>query len=145
MPTNGSTAILYGGRNNDFVSIMTWRQNELCKYPVKQYWDEDILFQSITLQNRNSYEHLLWSGMERNNLFSPLYLMSQRGALGGGDKETCHKENDVLAKPATIEHRILNNPMPIVVRFPYNSVLYPVTFIPLIDEEIEKEFPCIKE
>lgn len=145
MPLNGSTAILYGGRNNDIVSILTWRKDELCKYPVKQYWDEDILFQSITLQNRNSYEHLLWSGMERNNLFSPLYLMSQRGALGGGYKQTCHKENDILAKSTTIEHRILNNPMPIRVRFPYDNVTYPVLFIPIIDNEIEKEFPCIKE
>lgn len=61
------------------------------------------------------------------------------------DKLTCHKGNDVLAKPVTIEHRILNNPMPIRVRFPYDDVTYPVLFIPLIDNEIEKEFPCIKK
>lgn len=145
LPANNATAVLFQERNSDIVSIITWKQNEYCRYPVKQYTDDNILFQSITLQKRNGYEHLFWSGMEKNNIFSPLYLMSQRGENGGGYEQTCHKENDVEAQPATVQHQLIENRMRIKVRFPYNEVTYPVTFIPLIDEEIEKEFPCIKE
>lgn len=63
MSLNKATAILYGEPKNDIVSILTWQQNDRCLYPVKQYMDDEIIFQSITLQKRNGYEHLLWSGM----------------------------------------------------------------------------------
>lgn len=35
--------------------------------------------------------------------------------------------------------------MPINIRYPYNPVKYPVTFIPFIDNEITKKFPCLKK
>ena len=83
--------------------------------------------------------------MEKNNIFSPLYLMSQRGENGGGYEQSCHKENDVEAQPITVEHQLIENQLRIIHRFPYDEVTYPVTYIPLIDNEIEKEFPCVKE
>ena len=145
LPSNNATAVLFEEHNSDIVSILTWNKNRYCRYPVKQYLDDGILFQSITLQKRNGYEHLFWSGMEKNNIFSPLYLMSQRGENGGGYEQSCHKENDVEAQPITVEHQLIENQLRIIHRFPYDEVTYPVTYIPLIDNEIEKEFPCVKE
>ena len=146
MPSNKATAVLYEEYMDiDHVSIITWHLDEqLCIFPVKRYIDNAVKDQSITLQQRNGYEHLLWSGMERSNQFSPMYLMTQRGAQGGGYNQTCHNYNDDSALPVTLKHSTLAHDMPIQIRYEYDSVTYPLTLIQLKNIETEKQFPCIK-
>lgn len=74
-----------------------------------------------------------------------MYLMSQRGLMGGGYNKTCHIKNDDSAQPFTLGHSTISNPMPISYRFAYDSVTIPVTYINFAPQGIEKEFICIEE
>lgn len=144
MPSNNSTAVLYNESRVDIVSIITWNKNQYCVYPVKQFYDNNIKAHSITLQERNGFEHLFWSGMEKSNLYSPMYLMSQRGFIGGGYEQTCHYNNNIIANPVIINHNVTMIELPIIKRFPYDEISYPVTYVHFTPYELNKEYICIK-
>lgn len=144
MPSNKSTAILYRGDNNqDIVSIIKWTANN-CMYPINQFFSNISNAQSLTLQERNGYEHLLWSGNEIGNPQSPMYLMNQRGEIGGGFGLTCHSKNTDKAQPATVNHVNKTKHMGIKYRFHYDSVSYPVLYIQFNPIDINKEIICNK-
>lgn len=145
MPSNNSTAVLLNESYSEMVSVLTWNIDQYCTFPVRQFMDNDIKAQSVTLQKRNGYEHLFWSGKDISNTYSPMYLMSQRGSLGGGYENTCHYEDRNAATPFTIKHSTIYNPLPIRIRYPYDSVTYPVLYLLFTPFEIEKEFPCVNE
>ena len=71
--------------------------------------------------------------------------MSQRGEQGGGYDQTCHSRNDVEAQPVTIKHAVEYKPLHIGLRFAYDDVTYPVTYINFYPYELEKEFQCVIE
>ena len=144
MPLNDATAVLFND-NTDYVSVLTWTKNTYCNFPVVQFYNEDFGLHSITLQKRNGYEHLFWTGDELNNLHSPVYLMSQRGEQGGGYEQTCHSRNYDEAQPVTIKHAVENKRLRIGLRFAYDDVTYPVTYINFYPYELEKEFQCVME
>ena len=144
MPLNDATAVLFND-NTDYVSVLTWTKNTYCNFPVVQFFNKDFGLHSITLQKRNGYEHLFWTGDELNNLHSPVYLMSQRGEQGGGYEQTCHSRNYDEAQPVTINHAVENKRLRIGLRFAYDDVTYPVTYINFYPYELEKEFQCVKE
>ena len=137
---------MYDEPNPSTVAIITWKKdtNWNCIFPVRRYNVHNIKYQSITLQKRNGFEHLLWSGGERNNPFSHLYLMSQR-VSSSGNGQTCHSISPDRAQPVTIGHTSIENKMPIRCRYAYDSITYPVTYIHFFPQEIEKTFSCVKE
>ena len=144
MPSNDATAVLYND-NTDFVSVLKWKKNSVfCNYPVKQFYNNELKLQSLTLQERNGYEHLFWSGNAVGTPHSPMYLMSQRGEQGGGYDKTCHSTIDESAQPVTIEHAIREKYLRIGLRFPYDVVTYPVTYINFVPYVVDKEFQCVK-
>lgn len=145
LPANNATAVLYNDVS-DYVSVLNWNLNSTyCNYPVRQFYNYGLGLHSLTLQERNGYEHLFWTGDELNNLHSPVYLMSQRGEQGGGYEQTCHSENYDAALPATINHTVEYKQLHIQIRFPYDEVAHPVIYINFIPYELEKEFQCVKE
>lgn len=145
LSANNATAILYND-NSDYVTVLNWMLNSnSCNYPVEMFYNNNCILHSLTLQNRNGYEHLFWSGKEASNSLSPMYIMSQRGEQGGGYEQTCHYVKNEVAQPVIIGHSIINNPMPIGPRFSYDEVTYPVTYIHFDPYEFDKEFQCIKE
>ena len=145
MPSNDATAVLYND-NTDFVSVLKWKKNsDYCNYPVRQFYNNGLKLQSITLQKRNGYEHLFWSGNAVGTPHSPMYLMSQRGEQGGGYEQTCHSKNEDNAQPVIINHSLREKKMRIGLRFAYDVVTYPVTYINFVPYVIEKEFQCVKE
>ena len=146
MPTNSATAVLFNETNlADIVSVLTWTQNVHCLYPVNQFYSSIVNAQSITLQNRNGYEHLLWSGNDVGNPQSPLSLMTQRGEIGGGYKHTCHSNKPEHAYPVVLGHASETKSMYIQCRFAYDDVTYPVIIVPFDPEDIDKEMKCIKQ
>lgn len=145
MPENNATAILYDD-NSDYITVLNWKlNNNSCKYPVKMFYNNNCILHSLTLQKRNGYEHLFWSGKEASNSLSPMYIMSQRGESGGGYEKTCHYKDDDAAFPVTINHTVESKELNIQLRFPYDEVTYPVTYIHFDPYEFDKEFQCIKE
>ena len=146
MPANNATAVLYNESSSiDVVSIMTWTLDKNCKYPVTQFYNTSVNAQSITLQNRNSYEHLLWSGNDVGVPQSPMSLMTQRGKMGGGYGQTCHLKKTDYANPAVVDHVSRFKPMNIKYRYAYDNVTYPVTYIPFDPSDIDKEMVCVKQ
>ena len=141
MPSNDATAVLYND-NTDFVSVLKWEKDKRCFYPVKQFYNNELKLQSLTLQERNGYEHLFWSGNAVGTPHSPMYLMSQRGEQGGGYDETCHSTKEKDAQPVTIEHSVCEKRLRIGLRFPYDEVRYPVTYINFVPYVVDKEFQC---
>lgn len=145
LPSNNATAVLYND-NSDFVSVLKWSKNNIyCNYPVRKFYNNGLKLQSITLQKRNGYEHLFWSGNDVGTPHSPMYLMSQRGEQGGGYEQTCHSKNEDNAQPVIINHSLREKKMRIGLRFAYDEVRYPVTYINFAPYVIEKEFQCVKE
>ncbi len=142
MPSNNATAVIF---DDNYVSVLTWikRPYPRCNYLSKWFWYDTIKVQSLTLQYRNGFEHLFWSGLGQTDPYSPMYLLSQRGEQGGGYDQTCHYTVDETATPITIEHSVEFNPMNIKKRYPYDDVTYPVTFINFSPQVITKDFPCI--
>lgn len=144
MPLNDATAILYS-HNDDYVSILKWKKEDnYCNYPIKEFFHSEITAQSISLQKRNSYEHLLWSGHGLGT-FNQMYMMTQRGESGGGYKETCHKENDLWAQPIKLNHSPLYKTMRIQYRYAYDEERYPVTYVNFDPDDVPKLYICIKE
>ena len=82
--------------------------------------------------------------MVRNNPYSPMYLLSQRGEQGGGYEQSCHKIENDDALPLTLGHSIEFNPMNIKIRYAYDDVTYPVTYIYFNPQAVNKAFQCIK-
>lgn len=148
MPSNNATAYILREYNwPDNVSVLTWDTTYInCLYPIKQFHQDYTNVQSITMQNRNGYEHLLWSGMEVGNPYTPLHLMTQRGNQGGGYDRTCHKEIDEVAQPVRLEHSIREKHLHIGIRYPNNLATYPITYISFTPHDIGKEIICeVKE
>ena len=141
LPENGATALLYN-ESTDYVSVWNWKIDANCYFPVKQFYRNDINAQSISLQIRNGYEHLLWSGKKTSSTFSNLYLMTQRGSIGGGDNTSCHNTNKQNAFQVSIDHDIVEERMRIAFRYPHNNERYPVSYISFLPYEIEKVFHC---
>lgn len=145
MPSNNATAFILDDNALDYVCVITWKKETYCHFPLRKYHDSDINIQSITLQRRNGFEHLFWSGKSSSDQNSPMYLMSQRGSQGNGYTQTCHSLENITAQPIDIQHTIFSEPMPIQLRFAYNSVMYPVRYINFNPITIEKEFSCVIE
>lgn len=146
LPNNDVTAIVYNENLSipDYVAVFEWNKNKNCNYPVKTFYSYEINVQSITLQQRNGYEHLVWSGINPSDQFSPLFLMTQRGQQGNGYSHTCHLTINTVANNIKLENTIQENQLRIGIRFPYNTDEYPVTFINFNPHEIGKEFQCVK-
>lgn len=145
LPENNATAILYNDIS-DYITVLNWKlNNNSCNYPVKMFYNNNCILQSLTLQERNGYEHLFWTGMESGNSLSPMYIMSQRGEQGGGYEKTCHSKNDDAAFPVNISHTINEKILHIKKRYAYDDVTYPVAFIHFTPYDIEKEFICIEK
>lgn len=142
MPRNNATAITYKESNQDMVTIISWERNNNCYYPTKQYWEDNIDIHSITLQNRGGYEHLFWSGMKRDDLYSPLYLLMHRVILGYRTDPTCHNTFSNSALPVTIGYVPDWNPMTIAMQFDYNDITYPVMYISFNPHDIESDVIC---
>ncbi len=144
LPSNDATAFLYN-ENIDFVTVLKWEKDSLyCVFPFNRFYNNELKLQSLTLQERNGYEHLFWSGNAVGTPHSPMYLMSQRGEQGGGYDETCHSTFDKYADPVTIEHSVCEKPLRIGLRFPYDEVRYPVTYINFVPYVVDKEFQCVR-
>lgn len=145
MPLNDATAII-NTFNNDYVTVLNWKQDTLfCNYPVMQFYQSSINAQSISLQRRNGYEHLLWSGRQTNNTVSNMFLMTQRGEQGGGYNKPCHEKNTWKAQPITIDHDIDEKNMNIQIRYPYDYERYPVTYINFNPQSIDKNYNCVND
>lgn len=141
MPLNDASAILYKD-NWGYISILKWDLNNFCNYPVREYYHEDIGAESITLQNRNTFEHLLWSGKRSDNVYSPMFLLSQRGEQGGGLSTSCLDNNDEMARPVTVDNRDMLKYLRIQYRFSYDTVAYPVSYINFNPHDVYKTTAC---
>ncbi|MBQ6955681.1 MAG: hypothetical protein IJP80_03600 [Bacteroidales bacterium] len=145
MPTNNTSVFLFS-QNTDYVTALSWNiDKKTCNYPVKQFYRNNINAQSISLQRRNGYEHLFWSGRQTNNTISNMFLMSQRGQNGGGYNKTCHERNDNWSQPVMMEHTDKLKYLRIRIRYGYDNERYPVTYINFTPQNVEKNFNCVKD
>ena len=143
LPANDATAVLYN-ESLDFVSVLKWEEDGYCKYPIRRFYHDNISAQSITLQERNGYEHLLWSGRKTDNAMSNMFLMTQRGEQGNGYTKTCHKQDSDVANPTVLEHATVEKQMRITIRYPFDEERYPVKYKHFNPEVMDREFPCEK-
>lgn len=141
MPLNDATSFLYD-QNDDYLTVLIWEKNKKCCYPAKHFFHGGTNTHSVTLQYRNSYEHLLWSGGKLG--IYPLLLMTQRGNMGGGFNNTCHKENLLGALPIELDHLTVYKQMRIKIRYPYDPETYPITYVPFTPTVIESKKSCVK-
>lgn len=145
MPANNATAFC-SSQGYDYVTVLDWKLNEKeCSYPLTQFNRNSISANSLSLQIRNGYEHLIWSGRKTGPLSTyPTQLMSQRGAIGGGFNSHCFETKVFDARPVEVYHETARKDLPIQIRYPYDNVRYPVTYVNFDPNAFDWNIDCIK-
>ena len=126
MPIHDVTAILHEHRLLDYISMIRWDSIAHCLYDVSQYSAHDLIFHSMALGERNGFNHLYWTAIDRGDPLSPMRINSQSGSQIGVEDPTCHWPESVEARTVIVENSQYGKAMKIKYRYPYDEVRYPV-------------------